>query len=111
MEFWATWCPPCKATIPELIELQRKYGGRGLVVLGVSMDEGDNLTPKLDAFAKENKINYPIVLGTEDMTREYNVRSIPMSVLIDKEGKIVDSYMGYVDKLGSLISDRIDKML
>src|SRR5512135_2008759 len=58
LEFWATWCPPCKATIPDLIALQAKYAGKGLVVLGVSLDEGGDLPSKLLAFSKAHKINY-----------------------------------------------------
>jgi len=111
LEFWATWCPPCKATIPELIALQNKYVGKGLVVLGVSIDEGGNLTPKLSAFSKENKINYTILIGNEQVSKAYGVMSIPATFLIGKDNKIIAAYKGYVDNLEAIISQRIDKDL
>ncbi len=109
LEFWATWCPPCKATIPELVALQRKYAEKGLVVLGVSIDEGDNLPSKLSAFSKENKMNYPILIGNEEISRAYGVISIPVTVLIGRDNRIISSYKGYVDNLEALISQQIDK--
>jgi cytochrome c biogenesis protein CcmG/thiol:disulfide interchange protein DsbE len=111
VEFWATWCPPCKATIPELIAVQDKYAGKGLVVLGVSIDEGDNLRSKLSAFSKEHKINYPVLLGSEEVSKAYGVMSIPATVLIGKDQKIISNYKGYVDDLGNIISQQIDKNL
>jgi thiol-disulfide isomerase/thioredoxin len=111
LEFWATWCPPCKATIPELIALQKKYVGKGLVVLGVSIDEDGDLTPKLSAFSKENKINYPILIGNEEVSKAYGVMSIPATFLIGKDNKIIAAYKGYVDNLEAIISQRLDKTL
>lgn len=111
LEFWATWCPPCKATIPELIAVQEKYAGKGLVVLGVSIDEGGDLSLKLSAFSKEHKINYPILIGSEEVSRSYGVMSIPATFLIGKDNKIITAYKGYVDNLESLISQQIDKNL
>lgn len=109
LEFWATWCPPCKETIPELIALQKRYAGKGVVVLGVSIDEGGDLIPKLSAFSKKNKINYPILIGNEEVSRAYGVISIPATVLIGRDNKIITSYKGYVDNLEALISPQIDK--
>lgn len=109
LEFWATWCPPCKATIPELIAVQDKYAGKGLVVLGVSIDEGGDLTAKLSAFSKEHKINYPILLGSEKVSRAYGVMSIPATFLIGKDNKIITAYKGYVDNLEALMSEQIEK--
>ncbi|MFI5293717.1 MAG: peroxiredoxin family protein [Thermodesulfovibrionales bacterium] len=109
LEFWATWCPPCKATIPELIAMQEKYAGKGLVVLGISIDEGGDLASKLSAFSKANKINYPILLGSEEVSRAYGIMSVPATFLIGKDNKIITAYKGYVDNLEALISQQIDK--
>jgi thiol-disulfide isomerase/thioredoxin len=111
LEFWATWCPPCRATIPELIALQKKFGEKAFSVVGVSLDEGPDLSSKLEDFSRELKINYPVLLGTEEVERAYRVTSIPMTYLIDKEGNIVASYMGYVDNFQTVISGRIEKLL
>ena len=109
LEFWATWCPPCKATIPELTAMQEKYAAKGLVVLGISIDEGGDLASKLSAFSKANKINYPILLGSEEVSRAYGVMSVPATFLIGKDNKIITAYKGYVDNLEALISQQIDK--
>ncbi len=109
LEFWATWCPPCKATIPELIALQKKYAARGLVVLGVSIDEGEGLPSKLSAFSKGHNINYPILLGDENISKSYGIFSVPSTFLIGKDQKIIMAYRGYVDGLDTLISKHIDK--
>ncbi len=92
IDFWATWCPPCRASIPEIEKLHKSYSGKGLVVLSVSLDEGDWEAVK--AYAKEVGINYPVLKANEDVTSEFLVRSIPMVVIINKEGKIVKRYLG-----------------
>ncbi len=111
LEFWATWCPPCRAAVPELNSVQEKYSGKGLVVLGVSLDEGENLPAKLSSFSKEFKVNYRLLIGDEKTEAAYNVRSIPMTFLIDRQGKIVASYMGYVDNLPSVVSEQMEKAI
>lgn len=109
LEFWATWCPPCRASIPGLIAMQEKYGSRGLVVLGVSLDEGQNLAAKLTEFSREVKTNYAILLGTEHVAKAYNVRSIPVTFFIDKEGRIEQYFMGYTERFTENISELIEK--
>jgi cytochrome c biogenesis protein CcmG/thiol:disulfide interchange protein DsbE len=111
LEFWATWCPPCRATVPELTEIQQKYGNKGLIVLGVSLDEGGDLPAKLASFSREFKINYRLLIGNEEMERAYNVTSIPMTVLIDRGGNIITSYLGYVENLTAVISKQVDKAI
>jgi len=111
VEFWATWCPPCRASVPELISIQDKYKNKGFVILGVSVDEGQNLVAKLTDFTGEFRINYPILLGNEDVARAYNVRSIPTSFLVDKDGKIVTWYMGYTDQFESSIASQLAKLI
>lgn len=111
VEFWATWCPPCKATIPGLIAVQEKYAGEGLIVLGISIDEGDDLRSKLSAFSKEHKINYPVLLGSEEVSGAYGVMSIPATFLVGKDQKIISAYKGYVDDLENIMSQQIDKNL
>ena len=92
VEFWATWCPPCRDEIPVIERLHKLYGDKGLTVLAISMDEGD--WDEVKAFAKERKISYTVLKGTEDVSTEYMVRLIPATFLIDKEGKINKQYMG-----------------
>jgi peroxiredoxin len=93
LNFWATWCGPCKLEIPWFLELQKQYASQGFVVVGVSMDDD----PKKDVppFAKEMKIDYPILAGTEAVADQYGgVEGLPISFYIDKNGKIVKKIMG-----------------
>ena len=94
LDFWATWCVPCKAEIPGFIELQKKYGDRGLQIIGLSVDDSQSMAKK---YSDEMKMNYPILLaeGKEDILRAYDpIRSIPVSVVIDRQGRIVFRHLG-----------------
>jgi len=96
LDFWATWCHGCMTEIPWYIEFQKEYGDRGLVVLGVSMDEEGWKSVK--PFIAEHKVNYPIVIGNENLAKQYDVEQMPVTLLIDKQGKIAESHSGVVDK-------------
>lgn len=94
LDFWATWCGPCKYEIPGFVELQEKYGQDGLQVLGVSVDD---TVEKLQRFAKEFKMNYPVLqgLGHDDVQDAYGpIWGIPISVVISRDGKICSKHMG-----------------
>lgn len=96
LDFWATWCGPCKKEIPGFIELQEKYGKDGLVVLGVSLDDGPKVVKR---FAASNKINYPLVMSDDRMTKIFgDVEVIPTTFIIDRAGKIVGKHVGYTEK-------------
>jgi peroxiredoxin len=96
LDFWATWCHGCKTEIPWYMEFQRKYKGRGLAVIGVSMD--DDGWKSVKPFLQENQLNYPVVIGTPSLAKLYGVDSMPVTLLIDREGKIADSHGGVVNK-------------
>lgn len=93
LNFWATWCPPCRAEIPAFKSVYEKYKGKGVEIVGVSLDHKgwDVIRPFLD----QHKINYPVVLGGADIAKAYgNVRSIPTTFIIDRKGKVIDSHVG-----------------
>ncbi|MDQ6911524.1 MAG: TlpA family protein disulfide reductase [Verrucomicrobiota bacterium] len=97
LNFWATWCPPCREEIPALIALQNTYKDQGLVVIGLSVDQGGPAAVK--SFAKRMKINYPIVLGDEKTAAAYgNVQVIPTTFFIDRAGDIVGEREGGADQ-------------
>jgi thiol-disulfide isomerase/thioredoxin len=97
LNFWATWCGPCKVEIPWFIEFEQKYKDRGLVVIGVSMDEEGWSVVK--PYLAERRINYRVVIGTEKMGQSYGgVDSLPTTLLIDKDGQIVATHVGLVSK-------------
>jgi DsbE subfamily thiol:disulfide oxidoreductase len=97
LDFWATWCPPCKAEIPGFIELQKKYGDKGLVVVGVSLDEQGPAVVK--PFMQQFGMNYPVVMGDEKITQDFGgVAAIPTTFIIDKNGNIAAKHVGYAPK-------------
>ncbi|MGZ4789141.1 MAG: peroxiredoxin family protein [Terriglobales bacterium] len=93
LNFWATWCGPCKVEIPWFMDLERQYGAQGLVVLGVAMDDdGKNSVSK---FAKEMKIDYTVLLGNDDVADQYGgVAGLPTTFYLDRNGKIVKKIEG-----------------
>lgn len=96
LDFWATWCGGCKVEIPWYMEFENKYKDSGLAVIGVSMDEDGWKSVK--PFLEKTKLNYPVVIGNEDLAKLYGVDAMPMTLLIDREGKIAASHIGVVDK-------------
>ena len=98
LDFWATWCPPCKAEIPGFVELQQTYGDQGLQVVGVSVDDP---VDKLKPFADEFKMNYPVIvgLGEDDLQDAYGpMWGIPTTFLIGRDGRICRKHSGLVGK-------------
>jgi thiol-disulfide isomerase/thioredoxin len=93
LDFWATWCPPCRASIPGLERLHRTYGPKGLVVLAISLDQGD--WDSVKSFLAEYGITYTVLKGTEEVSDRYMVRSIPMIVMVDREGSVRKRLIGY----------------
>ncbi len=100
LNFWATWCPPCREEIPELIKLQGTYQGRSFTVLGVDVGES---AAKVSSFADKIGINYPVVLDQDNRVAEsYRVVGIPTSMLIGSGGKVLGVYYGFT---GQLVED------
>ena len=105
VNFWATWCSPCRIEIPWFIEFQQKYGGRGFTVLGVAMDdEGKEAVEpyvrdeRFDVNGQPMAINYPILLGNDAVAQQFGgLIGIPTSVLISRDGKKVKTFIGLVN--------------
>ncbi len=99
INFWATWCPPCREEIPEFVALQRKYAPRGLQFIGIAIDEPEAVL----AFMKSVGVNYPVLLGQltgTDLSRKYGNRwgALPFTAVIDREGQIVSVKGGSVTR-------------
>ena len=96
VDFWATWCPPCRKSIPDLIELQKKYKNK-IAVIGISvdMDTKSNVAP----FVKQNKINYKVLYASPEVVQNYgNIDAIPTSFIIDQHGNIYTQHVGLTPK-------------
>lgn len=97
IDFWATWCPPCRAEIPAFKELYDQYKGKGLEILGLSVDQDGEAAVR--PFAQQNGINYPLAIADQALTEAYGgIRGIPTTFLIDKQGRIAQKYVGGHEK-------------
>ncbi len=108
LDFWATWCGPCKIEIPWFIEFERKHKDKGLVVLGVSMDE-DGWT-SVKPFVKDLGINYRVMVADSKIEEQYGgLDALPTTLLIDRDGKIASVHVGVASKQD--FEDAIEKLL
>jgi len=96
VDFWATWCPPCRMAIPGLNELYRKYKDQGVSVVGISVDEN----PKsLVGFDREAHIEYASLLTSEQAEKAFGgIVGLPTTFVVDRQGKVFKSYIGEVDR-------------
>ena len=102
LNFWATWCPPCVAEIPDFIEIQNELGGKGLTFVGVSLDQSPAPVKK---YVKRTKVNYPVVMGDSEVVKDFgNISGIPTTYVIDKGGVIRMSHVGKISKKKLLAS-------
>lgn len=92
LDFWATWCVPCREEIPHFIQLQEKYGNNGLQIIGVSMDDGPD---PVKEFYQQFHMNYPVVMGTAKIGELYGgVLGLPIAFVIDDTGRITVKHVG-----------------
>jgi thiol-disulfide isomerase/thioredoxin len=95
LDFWATWCGPCRIEIPEFVQLQKRYRDQGLAVIGISMDDSDE---PVKAFYKEFNMNYPVAVGDEKLAELYGgILGLPTTMLIGRDGRIYAKHVGATD--------------
>jgi peroxiredoxin len=97
LDFFATWCQPCRASIPHLVGMNRKYAKQGLYVLGMSADEDGERAVR--AFADQYHVDYPLALAGESTMADFGVRSVPVMFIIDKKGQVAGVFRGFTDEL------------
>ena len=108
LNFWATWCEPCKIEMPWFIDLQKKYGAQGFQVVGVAMDDAS--PSDIADFAKKMGVNYPIVIGKEAVGDQYGgLPYLPSTFYIDRDGKVIERVFGLVSR--SEIESNIQKAM
>jgi peroxiredoxin len=97
IDFWATWCPPCREEIPHFIDLYNQYKGQGLEIIGIALDQnGERIVRE---FIAKNKINYTVLLGDNEVSDLYGgIDAIPTTFILDRDGNIKKKYIGYNDK-------------
>ena len=110
LNFWATYCGPCKVEMPWFVELQKQYGPQGFQIVGVSMDDDSTSSKEIAKFADDLQVNYPILLGTESVGQSYGgVSVLPTTFFLDRDGKIIAREFGLQSR--SVFVDHIKKAL
>lgn len=108
VNFWATWCGPCKIEMPWFVEFQRKYKDRGFSVIAVSLDEEG--WEVVRPFAAEMELNFPVVVGNDEIAEQFGgVSALPTTFIIDRQGRIFDQHQGLVSK--SVYEEAIEHLL
>jgi thiol-disulfide isomerase/thioredoxin len=108
VNFWATWCEPCKIEMPSLVDLQKKYGPQGLQIVGVAMDDADD--KEISTFAHKMGVNYMVLRGTEKVGDLYGgIDRLPMTYYLDRSGKVVDETLGMAGE--ATLEDAIKRAL
>ena len=109
MDFFATWCIPCRDSIPHLMGLTRKFGKQGMHILGMSVDEGGAKIVR--EFAASKQLNYPVALADEDLQTEYGLRSVPTIFVISKKGVVAERFQGFNEDIARKMDALIVKLL
>ena len=107
LNFWATYCGPCKIEMPWFVELQKEYGPQGFQIVGVANDDAS--TEEIAKFAKEMGINYPILIGKDSVSDSYNVSVLPTTFFLDRDGKLIAREFGLQSR--SVFVDHIKKAM
>ncbi len=105
LDFWATWCGPCKESIPHLIQLYKDYRQNGFELVGMNVDRGDGEAVR--RFVVSMDIPYPVVVAPEDVVRSYRVTGIPATFLIDREGKIRERVAGFSGAIAKQLTAKV----
>ena len=107
LDFWATWCEPCKTEIPHFIDMQNRYAGQGLRVIGISMDDEEK--PVRD-FQQQFKMNYPVAIGNAKLAESYGgILGLPITFVIDRQGRIYKRHIGQTEP--SVFEGEVRKLL
>ncbi len=107
LNFWATYCGPCKIEMPWFVELQKEYGPQGFQIVGVANDDAS--TADIAKFAKEMGINYPILIGKDSVSDSYKVSVLPTTFFLDRDGKLIAREFGLQSR--SVFVDHIKKAM
>ena len=111
LDFWATWCDPCKKSMPEFEQLSREYRDKKVVVVGISLDKGADAAETVRAYAASQKLTYRMAVDNGSVARAYGIVRIPATVILDRGHVIRETYPGFRPGLGKEIALEVDKLL
>ncbi len=110
VNFWATWCSPCKKELPDLVAISEEFAPKGVKVIGISTDKGTNVVSEVNEFVTENKVTYVNIVDNGELESAFgNIRGLPTTFLVNKEGKIVDKFVGIRTK--EFFVEQINRLL
>jgi len=109
LDFWATWCAPCRLAIPHLNDLYEANRERGLEIIGLSLDKGS--PARVRKFALNMGIQYTIIMADDDLVKRYGISPIPTTYLIDREGYITNKWVGFSQNLMSKVTAETERLL
>ncbi len=111
LDFWATWCPPCREEMPALVKLAREYESQGLVFVAASRDDGPKASRLVEAFLKRNlpDLRPYVVYASDDVARAFQVSALPTLYFLDREGKVIDAQRGALSE--DALRRRIERAL
>ncbi len=110
LDFWATWCGPCKESVPHLIQMYKNYKDKGFELIGMSTDKAGDLE-MVHRFVKSMDIPYPIILTPDEVARRYKITGLPTTILIDRKGKIREKVVGFNSAIGQQIISKVEELV
>lgn len=111
LDFWATWCGPCKEAVGEFKELHKRYADRGVIIIGISVDKGSDAPAKVKEFAREHGIPYQLLVDDGSAYKSYGIARIPATFILDRSHIIKTTYPGFQPGIGGQIALEIEKLL
>mgnify|MGYP003395181272 CR=1 FL=1 len=109
LDFWASWCEPCRAELPLLEKVAKKFPSKDVVMIAINLDENER---DADRFLKATRIQVPVIRDTKrELTEKLKIDSLPVSFILDRNGKVVSVYRGYAKGDEKKISDQVSKLL
>jgi cytochrome c biogenesis protein CcmG, thiol:disulfide interchange protein DsbE len=111
LEFFATWCEPCKLTAPVLQKLSEQYKDQGVAIIAISLDEGADVPAKLKKFREQYKISYRIAFGNKDVKKKYNAFVLPTTLIFDRNGVVAVKHQGITRNYSQKLAGEIEKLI